>query len=64
MTVAHLLFAGGMTVYMLIAIWFEERNLVEFHGESYKSYRNSVPMLIPVFGKKERPQPVHAETLS
>jgi protein-S-isoprenylcysteine O-methyltransferase Ste14 len=47
MSVTHLLFAVGMTVYMLVAIPFEERNLQEFHGEKYASYRRRVPMLIP-----------------
>jgi len=47
MTVAHLLFAAGMTAYILIAIRFEERNLVDYHGEAYAEYRRNVPMLIP-----------------
>jgi protein-S-isoprenylcysteine O-methyltransferase Ste14 len=47
MTVGHLLFALGLTAYILIAIRFEERNLVEEHGESYAAYRRSTPMLIP-----------------
>ena len=39
MTAGHLLFAIGNTVYILIAIYFEERNLVEYHGEGYVEYR-------------------------
>ena len=46
MTVAHLVLSLGMTVYILIAIYFEERNLVEFHPE-YAEYRRRVPMLVP-----------------
>ncbi|MCG8608408.1 isoprenylcysteine carboxylmethyltransferase family protein [bacterium] len=47
MTAAHLVLAVSTTVYILIAIYFEERNLVEAHGESYENYRREVPMLIP-----------------
>jgi len=48
MTIAHLVFAVGMTAYILFAIWFEERDLVEFHGEAYVEYRKTVPMLVPL----------------
>lgn len=47
MTAAHLVFAIGTTAYILVAIRFEERNLVEFHGEGYVAYRKRTPMLIP-----------------
>lgn len=47
MTLAHLLFSVATTAYILIAIQLEERDLVREHGESYESYRRSVPMLIP-----------------
>lgn len=48
MTIAHLVFALGMTIYILVAIRFEERDLVEYHGEAYADYRRTVPMLIPL----------------
>uniref|UniRef100_A0A7C2K3P1 methanethiol S-methyltransferase n=1 Tax=Schlesneria paludicola TaxID=360056 RepID=A0A7C2K3P1_9PLAN len=47
MGLAHFLFALGMTAYILTAIPFEERNLVNLHGEPYEAYRRRVPMLIP-----------------
>ncbi len=58
MTGAHLLFAIMTTAYMLAAIRWEERDLVELHGEKYTRYREKVPMLIPtVFSQpEERPE--------
>lgn len=50
MTVDHIVFALGMTAYILIAIRFEERDLVRVH-DGYAEYRSRVPMLIPRFGR-------------
>jgi methanethiol S-methyltransferase len=50
MTAGHLLLAAGMSVYMLIAIRYEERDLVAFHGRDYEDYRGRVGMLLPRFG--------------
>lgn len=47
MTVTHLLFAVMTSAYMLIAIQFEERDLIMIHGDKYRDYRDSVPMLVP-----------------
>lgn len=47
MTVGHLLLAAGMSAYMLIAIRYEERDLVAFHGRDYADYRGRVGMLLP-----------------
>lgn len=51
MTTGHLLLAVGMTAYMLVAIRYEERDLVRFLGDDYVKYREKVPMLVPKFGK-------------
>ena len=46
MTYAHLLFALATTAYILVAIQFEERDLVREHPD-YEEYRRNVPMLVP-----------------
>jgi len=47
MTLAHLFFALMTTAYIVIAIQFEEADLVAEHGISYESYKQRVPMLVP-----------------
>ncbi len=51
MTVGHMLFAAAMTVYVLIAIRYEERDLTAMLGQRYSDYRKRVGMLIPGVGK-------------
>jgi protein-S-isoprenylcysteine O-methyltransferase Ste14 len=48
MTAGHLLFAAGMTAYILIALRFEERDLERVHGERYRDYRRQAAMLLPL----------------
>ncbi len=51
MTYAHLVFAVATTTYILIAIQFEERDLLREYGHVYADYRRRVPMLLPVVGR-------------
>jgi methanethiol S-methyltransferase len=50
MSLTHLVFALATTAYILVAIQFEEHDLVASLGESYREYRKHVPMLIPFAG--------------
>jgi methanethiol S-methyltransferase len=47
MTVGHLLLAVGVSIYMLIAIQYEERDLVSLFGRDYELYREQAGMLLP-----------------
>lgn len=47
MSVGHLLFAAAMTAYILIAIEYEERDLVRLFGSDYEAYQKSVGKLSP-----------------
>jgi protein-S-isoprenylcysteine O-methyltransferase Ste14 len=51
MTVSHLFFAVMTTAYILVAIRFEEADLMKEHPE-YAVYRTQVPMLVPRVTRK------------
>jgi lysophospholipase L1-like esterase len=48
MTVGHLLFAAGITVYIYVAIIFEERDLIKQFGDQYREYKRTTPKLNPL----------------
>ena len=52
MSYGHLLLALGMSAYMLIAISYEERDLVQLFGEDYEQYRQNVGKLTPRMRRK------------
>lgn len=54
MTVAHLFFAVLQTVYILIAIRYEERDLIAYLP-GYQAYRERVPMLVPRLRRRREP---------
>ena len=53
MTIGHLLLAVGMSAYMLIAIRYEEHDLVSLLGRDYELYRQQVGMLTPRFRRRQ-----------
>jgi protein-S-isoprenylcysteine O-methyltransferase Ste14 len=55
MTLGHLFFAAVCTAYILVAIQFEERDLIHSYGDRYRKYRTQVSMILPVrFGKVDK----------
>jgi protein-S-isoprenylcysteine O-methyltransferase Ste14 len=58
MTFAHLLFSVATTAYILLAIQFEERDLVREFGDTYEDYRRNVPMLVPSLKGQRQPSDI------
>jgi protein-S-isoprenylcysteine O-methyltransferase Ste14 len=52
MSMGHLLFAAGMSIYILVALHYEERDLVGIFGKDYEDYRGRVGMLVPRFRRR------------
>ena len=56
MTAGHLLFAVGLTGYMMAAALVEERDLIAHFGHQYVDYCRSIPRYLPRLGKRATPQ--------
>lgn len=50
MTTTQLVLSVGFTLYIFVGLWFEERDLVAIHGDSYLQYQAKVGKLFPKIG--------------
>jgi protein-S-isoprenylcysteine O-methyltransferase Ste14 len=52
MSYGHLLLSIGLTIYILVGIHYEEKDLVSYYGDVYVQYRRKVGALIPGIGRR------------
>ncbi len=52
MSIGRLIFAGVSSAYILVALVFEERDLVAHFGDTYRRYQKQVPAFLPIPGRK------------
>ena len=52
MTLGHLLFAIGMSIYILIGVYHEEKDLIRAFGERYLRYSRTTTKFIPLLSKR------------
>jgi methanethiol S-methyltransferase len=50
MSMTQIALSVGFTVYIFVGLWFEERDLVNEHGDAYLQYRREAGKLFPKFG--------------
>ncbi len=55
MTSGRLFLAAALTVYVVVAVRYEERDLLRDHGEAYARYRSAVPAIFPRIRRTRRP---------
>jgi len=48
MSIGHLLFSLGFSLYIVIGLYFEEKSLKQEFGKDYEEYIKNTPMLIPI----------------
>ena len=54
MSVGHLLFAAVASAYILVAVLFEERDLLALLGEDYRRWRERTPAFFPRFAGRRK----------
>ncbi|WP_423129105.1 methyltransferase family protein [Gaoshiqia sp. Z1-71] len=48
MTVTHLVYSLLLTTYILVGLYYEEKDLIHVFGEQYLAYKRSTPRIIPI----------------
>ncbi|MDZ7670312.1 MAG: isoprenylcysteine carboxylmethyltransferase family protein [Gammaproteobacteria bacterium] len=54
MSMTQIALSLGFTAYIVVGVWFEERDLVAEHGDAYRSYRQRTGSVIPKIGSAEQ----------
>jgi protein-S-isoprenylcysteine O-methyltransferase Ste14 len=62
MSIGHLLLAVTLTAYMVVAVFWEERDLIAHFGDEYLDYRRRVPKFIPRFGRPKADRRTKADS--
>jgi protein-S-isoprenylcysteine O-methyltransferase Ste14 len=53
MTAGHLFFALGMSVYILIGVYHEEKDLIREFGDKYRRYIDSTGRFFPAWKSRK-----------
>ena len=51
MSMTQIALSLGFTAYIIVGLWFEERDLIEEHGSSYLDYRKEAGAVLPRLGR-------------
>ena len=52
LTVGRLVLNLGLTAYILVGLYFEEKDLIAAFGDTYRAYMKATPRLLPRLGRK------------